>query len=130
MEILLLVVFVLGFLAGRRSRRFTELRIKMQIPADVQVSVSASAVVKDSEGNVISSSPDVEISSIEVVPAELGSAAEVDENWVFNPGLAGAEGTLTVFAEVDGIPSSGSVDLELVAGAPAVTELAVELTPL
>ena len=135
------ISYLVGVLMGawwrnchHKKKQRKELYFKMQIPADVQVTVSATAVVKDSEGNVVNANPEVVIDAVTIENAvgDFGTVvADEDEvgEFDFNPGAAGATGELVVSATVDGTPMSGRLAVELVAGAPAVTELAIELTP-
>lgn len=103
-----------------------KLEITLLLKLDSTLPVKISATGKDSEGNPI------DISSSELVlqatPTNDKNFGEInDDNDTFNPGEAGATGTITGTVTINGVEYSASVDVELEAG--ALSELALEFAP-
>lgn len=107
----------------------------LTIPCDQRVWIGAKAVVKDSEGNVIDANPIVVVTGVSTAntTGDFGTiAAPVDPEtrFAFDPGTLGATGDLDLTGTVNGEAHEGTLSLNFSAGAPAVTELAIELTPV
>lgn len=108
------VGFLAGYALGRVEQK-PKLELRLLITLDATQPVAISATGKDSEGNPI------DISASELVltatPTNDKNFGEVnDANDTFNPGEAGATGTITGTVTIGDAPYSASVDIELAAG--------------
>ena len=112
--------FILGLVCRFPIPKEKTLRLMLAIDCTRPVHVSASA--KDAEGN------DIPLADTDLVLTATGTNDKDfgtinDENDTFNPGEAGAIGTITGTVTLDGKPFSDSVDIALVVGAPASLSL-------
>jgi hypothetical protein len=131
METVIILAFFLagllvGWLAGRANRPEQEIRLTMQIQLDATQPVAIKAVGKDSEGNVIDlSGTDLTITA----EAITGNFGEInDEQDTFNPGEAGATGTIKGSVTVNDVVYEAKVEVELVAG--GLTEIGLDFVPV
>lgn len=108
--------------AEEDAKRFT-LVITMKLDATQPVTINA--VGKDSEGNTVNlQNTDLTLT----VENAQGNFGEInDANDTFNPGEAGATGTIKGSVTIDGQEYTASVDVELEAG--ALSSLDLEFKP-
>lgn len=126
------LIFFFGFILGlgvalllypRPNKK--ELTLTMALQLDATQPVSISAVGRDSEGNVINlADTDLTI----VAEATEGNFGNInDELDTFNPGEAGATGTIRGTVTINDVEYTAAVEVELVAG--GLDTISLEFTP-
>lgn len=118
---------VFGWIAGRvGGQKKKEFNLTIMIQLDATQETKISAVGKDAEGNVVDlSGTDLKIEAV-AIEGEFGTIN--DEMDTFNPGEAGAKGTIKGSVTIDEVEYVASVEVELVAG--ALTEIGLEFAPV
>lgn len=124
----LIAAFVFGFVVGRGFRRPTnpkEFKLNIMIQLDATKPIVIKAVGKDAEGNIVDlSGTDLKIEAI-ATEGDFGTVN--DEMDTFNPGEAGAKGTLKGSVTVNDVEYIAEVEVELVPG--ALAEIGLEFAP-
>jgi hypothetical protein len=128
---MLFFLFLIGFALGMLFERAGKAEAKggfqliMSLQLDATQPIKITAVGKDAEGNVIDlSSSDLTITA----EATTGNFGEInDEQDTFNPGEAGATGTIKGSVTIDDVEYVASVDVELVPG--GLAEISLDFTP-
>lgn len=115
---------VASMLFSAAMARRMELRLMIQLDATQPVKISA--VGKDAEGNDVNlAGTNLALTATPTNDKEFGTLN--DEQDTFNPGEAGATGTITGTVTIDEVLYTASVDVELVAG--GLASIALEFTP-
>lgn len=123
----LIVAFAFGVAVGWgiRSMKRKEFTLLMSIQLDATTPVAIKAVGKDAEGNTIDlTGTDL---TIEAIPIEGDFGTVNDEQDTFNPGAAGATGTIKGSVTVNDVEYVAEVEVELVPG--GLTEIGLEFAP-
>jgi len=100
-----------------------EITLIMAMKLDATTLVDIDLKGKDSEGNAVPL-PHTDVTLEITNPVgDFGTLTNDGTNWVFNPGAAGATGTITGKVTLHGVEHVASVDLELVPGEATTFEL-------
>lgn len=125
----LIIAFAFGLVVGlgfRRPRNPKEFKLNIMIQLDATQPIKITAVGKDAEGNNVDLN-DADL-RIEAVATEGNFGSVNDEMDTFNPGDAGATGTLRGSVTIDDVEYVAEVEVELVPG--ALSAIALEFAPV